>query len=310
MGRWKAVAWTAAIVAAAGVGAALGPVAYGQGAAVRIEAKNPRAVQIISGQGSWIGVSVREVGTDEAGTIKLPGPGGAYVDDVTRDSPAETAGVKAGDVIVEFDGERVRGTRQLTRLVQETPGGRKVQVAVMRDGQRVVLSVEPQASGRSRYMGDFDGLPEIAGRWFAAPPAPPVPPAPPGAPAPPAPPVPPAMRGFFDFDELVGRGSVRLGVTVSDLQPQLAEYFAVHDGVLVSSVTAESSAAKAGVKAGDVITTLNGAAVSSPSDLRQRASRLNDGDELVIGIVRDKKPMTLKGKVEGVSPRRRTVTVL
>ena len=61
------------------------------------------------------------------------------------------------------------------------------------------------------------------------------------------------------------------------------------------------------MKAGDVITALNGAVVTSPADLRQRTSRLNDGDEISIGIVRDKKPMTLKGKFEGVSPRRRTV---
>ena len=119
------------------------------------------------------------------------------------------------------------------------------------------------------------------------------------------------MRYFdFDFDGLLGRGSARLGVTVSDLQPQLAEYFGVKDGVLVSTVTADSAAAKAGIKAGDVITTLNGSSVSSPAELRQRASRLNDGDELSIGIMRDKKAMTLKGKVEGVSPRRRTTTVL
>jgi S1-C subfamily serine protease len=119
------------------------------------------------------------------------------------------------------------------------------------------------------------------------------------------------MRYFdFDVDGLLGRGSARLGVTVTDLQPQLAEYFGVKDGVLVNAVTADSTAAKAGVKAGDVITALNGSSVTSPADLRQRALRLNDGDELSIGIVRDKKAVTLKGKVEGVSPRRRTTTVL
>jgi serine protease Do len=307
MRRWRTAAWTAAIVAAAGIGSALGPVAQGQTKAPRAGESGPRKVQILSGQGSWIGVSVRDVADEDVAKMKLPGPGGALVEEVTRESPAETAGLKVGDVIVEFDGERVKGTRQLTRLVQETPAGRKVQASVMRDGQRIPLSVEPQTPRWGEYFGDLDRLPEIAGRWF---PAPPTPPAAPSAPAPPAPPIPPAMRGYFEFDELFGRGSGRLGVTVTDLQPQLAEYFGVHDGVLVNSVTADSAAAKAGVKAGDVITTLNGAAVTSPADLRQRASRLNDGDELSIGIVRDKKAMTLKGKVEGTSQRRRTYTVL
>jgi len=142
-----------------------------------------------------------------------------------------------------------------------------------------------------------------------APPAPPVPPAapaPPVSPAPPTPPTPPA-RGFFDFDELLGQGSGRLGITIQELQPQLADYFGVREGVLVTSVSSGSTADKAGVKAGDVITTLNGATVASASDLRRRAVRLEDGAELTLGVVRDKKAMTLKGKVEGVSERRRTV---
>ena len=182
----------------------------------------------------------------------------------------------------------------------------------MRDGQRVPLSVEPQASGRNGYSGDFDNLPELARRWMMPPP--PAPPAPPGAapmpPIPPAPPSPPSMHDFFEFNGLLGRGNSRLGVAVADLEPQLAEYFAVNEGVLVTSVTSGSTAAQAGVKAGDVITSLNGATVSSPADLRQRAALLKNGDELSIGIVRDRKPMTLAGKVEGVSERRRTTAIL
>jgi S1-C subfamily serine protease len=108
----------------------------------------------------------------------------------------------------------------------------------------------------------------------------------------------------------VGRGSARLGVTVADLQPQLADYFGVKDGVLVTSVTTDSVAAKAGVKAGDVITALNGSTVSSPSDLRSRASRLRDGEEFTLAVTRDKKALTLKGKSADAAPRRRTVTVL
>jgi serine protease Do len=310
MNRWKTAAWTAAIVAAAGLGAALGPVAYGQSTPPRTAIAKPRAVEIFRGGTGWIGVSIRDVADEDVAKMKLPAASGVVVEEVTRDGPAEKAGIKSGDVIVEFDGERIRSTRHLSRLVQETPGGRKVQASVMREGQRVAVSIEPQSpQGDFRYFGDADGFPDIA-RFFNVPPAPPSPPAAPAPPAPPAPPRPPAMRGFFDFDELVGRGSGRLGVTVSDLQPQLADYFGVKDGVLVTNVTADSVAAKAGAKAGDVITTVNGNTVTSPADLRQRASRLSDGDEVTIGIVRDKKTMTLKGKMEGTSARRRSYTIL
>jgi len=307
MHRWKTAARTAAIVAAIGAGTPLGPVAHGQSRAVRIEPA-ARAFEFVGG-GSWIGASVRAVTDDDVAKLKLPAASGAVVDEVTGNSPAATAGLKTGDVIVEFDGERVRGTRHLTRLIQETPAGRKVQASVMRDGQRVPLTVQPEASSRGV---SFD-VPDVARIWgMPAPPAPPAPPAapaPPASPAPPTPPTPPTppARGFFEFDELLGQGSGRLGLTIQELQPQLADYFGVREGVLVTSVSSGSTAEKAGLKAGDVITTLNGAAVASASDLRRRGMRLEDGAELTLGVVRDKKAMTLKGKVEGASERRRTV---
>ena len=302
MGSWKTVVWATGILVATGIGAEIAPPAEGQTKIAR--QVKPAIVQVLAGTGSWIGVSVRDVVADDVSKMKLQGPAGVVVEEVTGESPAETAGLKAGDVIVEFDGERVRSTRQFTRLVQETPSGRKVQASVLREGQRVPLSIEPQAFGKGQY---FDGeFPPFAKNWFM-PPVPPAPPAPAAPPAAPAPPVPPAFRGYFDFDELIGRGSGRLGVSVSDLQPQLADYFGVKDGVLVTSVTSDSPASKAGVKAGDVITTLNGSSVSSPSDLRTRASRLRDGEEFSIGVTRDKKSLTLKGKAEEVAPRHRTV---
>lgn len=302
MGSWKTVVWATGILVATGIGAEIAPPAEGQTKIAR--QVKPAIVQVLAGTGSWIGVSVRDVVADDVSKMKLQGPAGVVVEEITGESPAETAGLKAGDVIVEFDGERVRSTRQFTRLVQETPSGRKVQASVVREGQRVPLSIEPQAFGKGQY---FDGeFPPFAKNWFM-PPVPPAPPAPAAPPAAPAPPVPPAFRGFFDFDELIGRGSGRLGVSVSDLQPQLADYFGVKDGVLVTSVTSDSPASKAGLKAGDVITTLNGSSVSSPSDLRTRASRLRDGEEFSIGVTRDKKSLTLKGKAEEVVPRHRTV---
>ncbi len=162
MHRWNTAAWTAASVTALGVAIMFGPVAYGQTRAVQVEPA--RRVFEFAGGGSWIGASVRDLTDEDVSKFKLPAPGGAIVDEVTRDSPAATAGLKTGDVIVEFDGEKVRGTRHLTRLIQETPAGRKVQVSVMRDGQRVPLTVQPEASGRGASFGSFD-LPDVARLW-------------------------------------------------------------------------------------------------------------------------------------------------
>jgi S1-C subfamily serine protease len=94
----------------------------------------------------------------------------------------------------------------------------------------------------------------------------------------------------------------RLGVSVDELTHQLAEYFGAKDGVLVTAVTDGSAAARAGLKAGDVITSINGASVTSRDDL---VRGLRDASEDVsIGIVRDKKESTLKAKIE--PPARRT----
>ena len=74
------------------------------------------------------------------------------------------------------------------------------------------------------------------------------------------------------------------------------------DGVLVTSVADDSAAAKAGIKAGDVITSFNGTDVTTPADLRRRIQRLADGDEFTVGVMRDKKPLTLKGKADEARP--------
>ena len=169
---------------------------------------------------------------------------GAVVGDVRRDSPAAAAGFVESDGIVEFDGERVRSASQLTRLVRETPAGRLVGVTVMRDGRRVELEVTPEAraavSRGAPAPGNFGAYVSRL--------------------------VPEASRNFT-FDYLSARARVRLGVNVQELSSQLADYFGVDDGVLVSSVDAESVAADAGLQAGDVITSVDGRVVEDSTDL-------------------------------------------
>jgi serine protease Do len=304
MSLWKGAALAAALTAAVGIGAAVLPPSHAQ-TSTRV---TPKAVQILSGRGSQIGVTIRDVEESDAKTGKLAATSGVVIEEVSEDSPAAKAGLKKGDVVVEFDGERVRSVRQFTRLVQETPAGRKIQTSVMRDGQKVNLSVEPREGGSFSYFGDGDKLSvlrDFAGDFPFAVPAP-AKPAPPATPMPPKPPLP----AFPDFDTFVWRSGNSLGITVGDLSDQLAQYFGTKDGVLVTSVADNSAAAKAGIKAGDVITSFNGTEVTSPSDLRRRIQGLQDGDEFTVGIVRDKKATTLKGKAETLRPRRTTRTII
>jgi serine protease Do len=291
MKRWTTAAVTVALLAGLAVGAAVAPAAFGQ-TRVRVE---PNIVQWIAG-GARIGVSVRDAEAEDAKQARLANPTGVVIEDVRDGSPAEKAGFKSGDLVIEFDGERVRSTRQFTRLVQETPAGRQVQAVVMRGAERVTLTVEPESSSDFSYFdldrfGDVHVLPRA-----------PRPPAPPEAPAPRAP---QRLERFFSFDGLFN-SSGRLGITVQSLSDQLGDYFGAKEGVLVTSVTADSAAAKAGLKAGDVITSVDGAAVASTSELSRRIQRLDDGDDFSLEIVRDKKTMTLKGKLEPRERRRWT----
>ncbi len=294
MNAWKIAALAAVLVFAAGVGAAVLPPAHAQAAA-----RAPRALQILGGRGSQIGVTIRDVEEGDAKAGKLAAPSGVIIEEVTEESPAAKAGLKKGDIVVEFDGERVRGVRQFTRLVQETPPGRKTQAAVMRDGQRVNVTVEPRESDGFNIFADrnLGVLGNLDGdfRFDIPRPATPVPPSAPKPPAPPA---------FPDVDTFIWRSGNGLGITVSELSDQLAQYFGTKDGVLVSSVADNSAASKAGIKAGDVITSFNGSDVTGASDLRRRIQRLEDGEDFTVGVVRDKKTLTLKGKAETTRPRR------
>ena len=287
MNAWKSVALAGALVGAAGLGASVAPVALAQSRARVAVAPQPEVFSIFGG-GGRIGVSIRDIEASD----KSKSPAGVVVESVDENSPASKAGLKAGDIVTEFDGERVRSVRQFTRLVSETPEGRSVAAVVMRDGQRVTVNVTPESSSTLNWVDgeQWKSLDNLRSYKFATPPPPP---------APPRAPLPPTLERFF-----FAPGN-QLGISVTTLEPQLAEYFGVKEGVLVSSVTTGSAAEKAGLKAGDVITTFNGDPVDSPSDLRTHARDLQGG-EFTLGILRDKKPMTLKGKLEPPAERRRT----
>ena len=261
-----AIAVTLAGVAAVAI--ALAPSVYGQSRA--------RELTVLGGRGAELGVRITDATS-----------GGVEIDEVQPDSAADKAGLKRGDVIVEFDGERVRSGRHFARLVQETPAGRTVKATIVRNGQRQDVQVKPSEGRESAVLLGGDQMPG----WFAD------------------------RHGDFDyFRDLpfnfnfdfdipgMGMGASRLGVTVDELPRQLADYFGAKDGVLVTTVTDGSAAQRAGIKAGDVITSINGEPVNSRSELVS-ALRHADAEEITVGIVRDKKETSLKAKIE---PARRT----
>jgi serine protease Do len=237
----------------------------------------PRRVQI-EGIGGSIGVTVRDVSTEEGQRAKLSPPQGAYVTQVESGSPAEKAGIMTGDIIVEFDGERVRSARQLSRLVRESPDDRTVRSAIVRDGNRRTVDLTPSNDRASFTMPDLSGLDrqmrDLAQRFEFRYDG-------------------PGGRGFGAWS--TGRG--RLGVALSSVGEQLAAYFGVPRGVLVTSVDLDSPAGRAGLKAGDVITSVNGRSVDDPADVLAEVRRADAGGPLAMTVTRDRKELKLTAQL-------------
>lgn len=227
-------------------------------------------VLVDTGHG-WLGVGVSEVTADKVKQLKLPAERGVVLGKVIADSPAAKAGLKENDVITEINGQHVEGTEQFRRMIREIPAGRSAQVTVWRDGRAQTLSVtigksQPNYKTSLVAPGNFafhmpelpplDDLMEV-GPWFA--------------------------------------GQPRLGIDAEDLDGDFGNFFGAPDGqgVLVRGVFADSPAAKAGLKVGDVITTANGERVHSIGELREKLSEKHEAKTVQLGVLRNKAPLTL-----------------
>jgi len=246
--------------------------------------------------GGRLGVSIE----DPTGDAR-----GASVRSVEDESPAAKAGFKEGDVIVRFDGESVRSATQLRRLVAETPAGRAVPIEVTRGGatQKLTATLAERGQGfRFFGPGDSDFSVEMPEWDMAVPPEPPGTPAVPHAPMPPRAPkaAHPFAWSWNDDDGLfihkIGPGQRKLGIEYMEMGEQLAGYFklAGKSGVLVTSVDADGPAAKAGLKAGDVVVKLGSDTVADSDDLREAVARAEGGSEVTVTVQRDGRPVELK----------------
>jgi serine protease Do len=222
---------------------------------------------------TYLGIQMEDVTAENIARYKLNGERGVIVRRIEKGSPAEAANLQVDDVILEFAGTPVWSLTQFSRLVQETPPGRKVDLSISRDGKR--LSLNAQLKKRT------DGEPEVRADMF-----------------------PRDLFGsngrFFEFrtpepfsrQERAANTNPKLGVALLSLSDQLAEHYGVpgKKGVLVSSVTANSPSSGK-LFAGDVIVSVDGKKIEEPDDLLQF---IQDAEGAVnLKIVRDRKEITV-----------------
>lgn len=219
--------------------------------------------------GGFLGVYAEEITKDNMAQYELREARGVGITEVIKDSPAERAGLKKGDVITRFDDEAVTSVRKLNRLVSEVAPDHKVNLSVSRGGadQNVAVTV-----GKRQAYSDTLGKMTMPRGSF------------------------PRIEEMPEGVNIFSLGSSRrIGVGTTQLTKQLAEYFGVTNGkgVLVTAVTENSPAAKAGVKAGDVITAVDGETIEGSGDLSRAINKQKDG-EVTLTIVRDKGQRTIK----------------
>jgi serine protease Do len=225
------------------------------------------------GGGTYLGVNLAEVDANRAKELKLKEDYGVEITRVEEGSPAEKAGLKPGDVVLEYNGQRVEGMEQFGRMVRETPPGREVKLVVSRNGASQTLTAA-LGSRKYRFPGNYPqgfGFPE-----FHMP----------------------------DIPQLyTATRSAMLGVEAETLGAQLAAYFGVKEGVLVRSVLDNTPAQKAGIKAGDILTKVDGTTVTGPGELSSAVRSANAKKNYAVELVRDHKPVTVNVTVEDRSER-------
>lgn len=221
---------------------------------------------------SFLGIGVAEIDASRAKDLKLKEVRGVEVTRVEEDSPAEKAGLKAGDVVLAYNGQQVIGTEQFVRLVRETPVGRTVEINVSRDGAPLTLT----ATIGSRDERGFHAVPKVdwnrLGREMEE------------------------LREFKMPDIPRAYMSWRtstLGVEAESLDGQLADYFGVKEGVLVRSVMKDSPAEKAGLKAGDVIVKVGEEKIKTPREVSSAIRSLRSKRTFPVTVIRNRKETTL-----------------
>ncbi len=116
----------------------------------------------------WLGVGIQAVTPDLAKSFGLKEKGGALVSEVMKNSPAEKAGFKSGDVITEFNGKKIHEMNELPLIVASTPVGKKVKVVIIRDGKTLDKTVVIEAMKEAATEGKSAVVKEKLGMTVSA----------------------------------------------------------------------------------------------------------------------------------------------
>jgi C-terminal processing protease CtpA/Prc len=210
---------------------------------------------------AWLGVSIRDVTENVAKENKLTDEAGALVNEVSHKSPADSVGIMEGDVIVEFGERHIDNADDLVEAVEKCAVGAKIDVVVMRKGEKKTFQVVLARYPRSHRLAYT--IENLGSRLHM----------------------------------MMNRESQ--GMRLMELNDQLGEYFGVPDGtgILVEKVSKGSAADKAGIKAGDVLLRIGKRTIDDLEDVSKAFSKLDKGDKVDIEVLRKGAHKTLSIEV-------------
>jgi serine protease Do len=219
----------------------------------------------------WLGVSIAE---NEDGQVEIV--------DVEHESPAELAKLKKGDIVLEFEGNKVTSTEMLAEEIRMHKPGDDCDVKVERDGKSMNVKVKLGEYSEKDILREFQfQFP----RLFAPERVQPVP-----------------MPDFEDSKlfRWVGGKQKYIGVSLQELNRDLSEHFGVEEGngLLVAKVYEDSPAEKAGLQVGDVIVRANGERVERVAGLQKLIRDKDKGEKISVEFLRDKKRKAVEVEVD------------
>jgi membrane-associated protease RseP (regulator of RpoE activity) len=234
---------------------------------------------LLNDSGGYLGVYAENISRDNMSRYNLNEVRGVAITQVMKDSPAEKAGLRKDDVILRVAGESVTSVRKLNRVVSEIAPDQNVKLTISRGGSEQEITAT--LGRRSMSFQSMSGDDSKMWKWET-----PL----------------NAMKDWkFENFQSDGDGPMvfsfgarrRIGVSTVALTKQLADYFGIADGkgVLVTSV--DGPAAAAGIKAGDVITAVDGEKVETSGDVSRILNRKKDG-VVSLTIVRNKNQQTIQ----------------
>src|ERR1043165_5721516 len=236
------------------------------------------------GGDGFLGVYAENISRDNMARYHVNQVRGVGVTRIVKDSPAEKAGLRQDDVILRVDGENITSVRKLNRIVSELAPDQSVKITVSRNGSEQDITATIGKRSANLFTKDLLGKQPKVWKWEGNEPREwkfegPL-----------------LNKGFPNNGDLTFMldNSRRIGVSTMELTKQLADYFGITGGkgVLVTAVTEDGPAAKAGVRAGDVITAVDGEAIDSPGDVTRVINRKKEGD-VTLTVVRNKTQQTI-----------------